>query len=80
MTVDHFAVEGLVIVAGRRLGCQQVAADQTRVGLDCRHPRTLRVDIGAELTSKNLDYDQTEVVAWRQDYNNHRSYGPPQHL
>jgi len=53
--VDHFTREGLAIVVGQRLGGHEVVEALTRIGLNRRLPKAIRVDNGLEFTSKTLD-------------------------
>jgi putative transposase len=53
--VDHFTRESLAIVVGQRLGDHEVVEALTRIGMNRRLPKTIRVDNGTEFTSKILD-------------------------
>ncbi len=53
--VDHFTRESLAIVVGQRLGGHEVVEALTRIGMNRRLPKTIRVDNGTEFTSKILD-------------------------
>ena len=53
--VDNFSRESLSLRVGRSLGAEQVVEELNRLGAERGVPRSIRVDNGAEFTSRLVD-------------------------